>query len=275
MAGITNENLAIVFGVLGNIFSILVYLAPMPTFYRIFRRKSTEGFHSIPYSMALFSAMLLLYYAFLKVKGAFLLVTINCIGFAIESVYLLIFMIYASKKAKIQSGKLLLGLNVGAYGLIVVLTHLLTEGPQRITVVGWICAFFSVIVFAAPLSIMGIVIRTKSVEFMPFWLSFFLTLCAVMWFFYGLLIKDYYVATPNVLGFAFGIAQMTMYMLYRDPKGMILPESFGRCTIAALPITECKKVNISIGIKEPVKPTETVVPSCGPDHGSPNLNNKV
>lgn len=42
-------------------------------------------------------------------------------------------------------------------------------------------------------NVQRLVIRTKSVEFLPFYLSFFLTLSAIAWFGYGLFTKDIYV----------------------------------------------------------------------------------
>ncbi|XP_037497103.1 bidirectional sugar transporter SWEET9-like [Jatropha curcas] len=114
--------------------------------------------------------------------------------------------------------KLILVFNIGAFGLMILLTMLLIKGSQRVNTVGWICAAFSVAVFAAPLSIMMRVVRTRSVEFMPFPLSLFLTLSATTWFLYGLFVKDFFIALPNVLGFLFGIAQMALYMIYKNAK---------------------------------------------------------
>ncbi|KAJ0746125.1 putative SWEET sugar transporter [Helianthus annuus] len=93
---------------------------------------------------------------------------------------------------------------------------ILVKGPKRVELVGWICAVINLAVFAAPLSIMRRVIRTKSVEYMPFMLSFSLTLCATAWFFYGFFVNDFYIAVPNVAGFLFGIVQMILYCVYKD-----------------------------------------------------------
>ncbi|KAJ6307700.1 hypothetical protein OIU76_017487 [Salix suchowensis] len=159
---------AFTFGILGNIISFMVYLAPVPTFIRILRKKSTEDFQSLPYLVAMFSSMLWLYYAMLK-TDALLLITINSFGCFIETVYIAIYIAYATRESWKQ------------------------------------------------------IVRTKSVEFMPFTLSFFLTLSAVMWFAYGLFINDLCVALPNILGFVLGLLQMLLYGIYKNAEKKKMP----------------------------------------------------
>ncbi|KAG2298959.1 hypothetical protein Bca4012_010515 [Brassica carinata] len=209
---------AFVFGIMGNIISFVVFLAPVPTFVRICKKKSTEGFQSLPYLSALFSALLWIYYAMQKDGSGFLLITINAVGCFIETIYVVLFVTYANKKTRISTLKVLGLLNFLGFAAIVLVCEFLTKGSTREKVLGGICVGFSVIVFAAPLSIMRVVIRTRSVEFMPFSLSLFLTLSAVTWLFYGLAIKDFYVALPNVLGAFLGAVQMILYIIFKYYK---------------------------------------------------------
>ncbi|XP_074267719.1 bidirectional sugar transporter SWEET9-like [Silene latifolia] len=218
------------FGILCNVISGAVFLAPMPTFWRVFKNKSTQGFQAVPYLVSLFSCTLLLYYSFLKTEDAKLIITINTIGFIIEAFYLTVFIIYAPTNVKVRTIKLLGLLNFGVLGLIVIATMgfvrgtdtrvVFSKGGVREQTVGWICTAVSITVFASPLTVMKTVIKTRSVEFMPFFLSFSLTICAVLWFIYGLLIQDFFIAMPNVLGFLLGIGQMVLYAIYKklSPK---------------------------------------------------------
>ncbi|KAG9138688.1 hypothetical protein Leryth_027417 [Lithospermum erythrorhizon] len=113
---------------------------------------------------------------------------------------------------------------IAGFGLIVGLTHFLVKDiATRVQIVGWICLVTALSVFVAPLGILRTVIKTKSVEFMPFCLSFFLTISAVTWFLYGLFLKDFNIWVPNVVGFAFGILQMVLYVIYKDTKKQKLP----------------------------------------------------
>ncbi|KAJ7945592.1 Bidirectional sugar transporter SWEET [Quillaja saponaria] len=226
MATMDHHTLAFTFGLLGNIISFMVFLAPLPTFYRIYKKKSTEGFQSVPYLVALLSSVVWCYYASLK-TNAVLLITINSFGCVIEIIYTLIFIIYATKEARNLTVKLFLAMNVGLFCSILVMTNFFFKGSLRVQVLGWICVFISVTVFAAPLSIVAQVIRTKSVDFMPFNLSFFLTLSAIMWFAYGLFLKDICIALPNVVGFALGLTQMLLYAIYRrnGKKGIVVDDA--------------------------------------------------
>ncbi|THU58914.1 hypothetical protein C4D60_Mb03t19490 [Musa balbisiana] len=281
MAGLSLDHpWAFTFGILGNIISFMVYLAPLPTFYRVCRRKSTEGFHSVPYVVALFSATLWIFYAFVKTNAG-LLITINAVGCVIETAYVVVYFTYAPKAAKVHhtrslnhfmqatdcdssdlkksvsglqmfTAKLVLLVNVGMFGLILVLTLLFARGAKRVEVLGWICMSFSVSVFVAPLSIIRLVIRTKSVEFMPFSLSFFLTWSAVVWFGYGLLTKDLYVALPNVLGFIFGVLQMVLYVAYRNPEKAMVEQKLPEHIASKLGTAEKVLEIYAIGVEEKV-----------------------
>ncbi|XP_023875262.1 bidirectional sugar transporter SWEET12 [Quercus suber] len=215
----THSPLVFAFGILGNIISFVVFLAPVPTFIKVCKKKSTEGFQSVPYVVALFSAMLWLYYASLK-SDEILLITANTVGVVVETIYIAIYIAFAPKQARTFTLRILILMNFGGFCSILLLSHFLAQGETRVRILGWVCVAFSVSVFAAPLSIMRVVIRTKSVEFMPFYLSLFLTLSAIMWLLYGVLQKDLYVALPNVLGFIFGVLQMVLYMRYKNYKAV-------------------------------------------------------
>lgn len=241
-----------IFGLLGNTISFMVFLSPIPTFYRVYKKKSTEEFQSIPYVVAFFSCILWLLYAYVKTDVIFL-VTINAFGLFIETIYITIFLIYANKKTRISTFKQILLFNVFGFGVIVFFTMVIAKTTRvRLLILGWICLIFSLCVFVAPLGVMRKVIRTKSVEYMPFFLSFFLTISAVVWFFYGLLKHDYYIAVPNVLGFTFGIVQMILYAMYRNSKPIEKDIEVGKSK---------DTTTDQIIIEEPVKQAKTTTPA--------------
>ncbi|CAN7072790.1 unnamed protein product [Brassica oleracea var. botrytis] len=250
----THNTWAFVFGLMGNVISFAVFLSPVPTFYRVWKKKTTEGFQSLPYVVALFSATLWLYYATQK-KDVFLLVTINSFGCFIETIYISIFLAFAPKKARMLTVKLLLLMNFGGFCLILLLCQFLAKGITRAKIIGGICVGFSVCVFAAPLSIIRTVIKTRSVEYMPFSLSLTLTISAVVWLLYGLALKDMYVAFPNVIGFALGALQMILYVVYRYCK---TPPQLGEKEVEAAKLPEVSLDMLKLGTVSSPEPIAVV-----------------
>ncbi|XXG84271.1 hypothetical protein AAC387_Pa10g1820 [Persea americana] len=211
-------SLSFIVGAVANFASMLSYFSPMLTFWRIVKQGSTEDFSGLPYVCTLQQASLWVYYGITK-PGATLVATGNSVGVVMEIIYVTLFLIYAPPRIRVKTGVLVAILNVGFLGVAVVVTHFAWQGDLRISVIGVLCAGPCILMYGSPLSIMRIVIQTKSVEYMPFFLSFVMFLSAAAWTLYSVLTKDLFIGVPNGIGLLLGTAQLILYAIYSDPRG--------------------------------------------------------
>ncbi|PKA56660.1 Bidirectional sugar transporter SWEET1 [Apostasia shenzhenica] len=179
-----------VFGIFGNATALFLFLSPTITFRRIIKNKSTEDFSGVPYSMTMLNCLLSAWYGLPFVSPNNMLVwTINGTGALLEAIYVLIFLVYAPRKLKVRMFGLL-ALASSVFAAVALTSVLALQGNTRKLFCGFAAAIFSICMYASPLSIMRLVIKTKSVEFMPFFLSLFVFFCGTSWFIYGLLGRD-------------------------------------------------------------------------------------
>ncbi|KAK1387555.1 Bidirectional sugar transporter SWEET [Heracleum sosnowskyi] len=210
-------DLSLYVGIIGNITSVLLFLSPVSTFWRIIKHGSTEEYESLPYICTLLNSSLWTYYGLIK-PGEILVATVNGFGIIVEAVYVILFLIYAPKPIKAKSAILAGFLNFGFFGTAVLVTQLALEGEARINAIGFLGAGLNIIMYGSPLAAMGTVVRSKSVEYMPFFLSFFIFLNSGVWTLYAFLLRDYFLGVPNGTGVVLGLMQLALYGMYRNSK---------------------------------------------------------
>ena len=98
-----------IFDIFGNVTALFLFLAPIITFYRIIKKKSSEEFSGVPYVSTLLNCLLSAWYGLPFISPNHLrMSTINGTGVVIELVYIILFLIYAPKKVKIKIFSLLM-----------------------------------------------------------------------------------------------------------------------------------------------------------------------
>ncbi|KAL5713115.1 hypothetical protein ACHQM5_015223 [Ranunculus cassubicifolius] len=206
---ISAEELSFIVGIIGNIVSFLYFLSPINTFRRIVKERSTSSFESFPYICTLLNTSLWTYYGITSPDGL-LVATINGAGCVIEAIYVLTFLIFAAKETRVRTA-IRLSIAVGFFVVVFFITSVFMQVELRIEVVGIISAILNVLMYSSPLAIVRTVLMTKSIEFMPFSLSFFLFLNGGIWAFYAFLVQDLFLGIPNGLGFVLGVVQIVIY----------------------------------------------------------------
>ncbi|WOL18423.1 bidirectional sugar transporter SWEET2a-like isoform X2 [Canna indica] len=201
-------------GIAGNVFALVLFISPMPTFKRIVQNKSTEQFSGLPYIYSLLNCLICLWYGLPWVSyGVILVATVNSIGAAFQLVYVSLFIMYANATRKLR----MLGLLIGVFcvaALIMYVSLELFDHQTRQAFVGYLSIASLISMFASPLFIISLVIKTKSVEFMPFYLSLATFLMSISFFAYGMLLHDFFIYIPNGIGTVLGVVQLVLYAYY-------------------------------------------------------------
>ncbi|XP_058752122.1 bidirectional sugar transporter SWEET7b-like [Vicia villosa] len=203
-------------GIIGNVISFGLFFSPAPTFYKIIKKKDVEEFKPDPYIATVLNCAFWVFYGLPFVHpNSLLVVTINGVGLVFEFVYLTIFYVYANNKGR---KKLLLYLLIEAifFAVIVLITMFALHGTtRRSLVVGIICDIFNIMMYVSPLTVMAKVIKTRSVEYMPFWLSLANFLNGLCWTSYALIHPlDIYVLISNGIGVISGLIQLLLYAYF-------------------------------------------------------------
>ncbi|KAJ8768363.1 hypothetical protein K2173_021516 [Erythroxylum novogranatense] len=233
-------------GIIGNVISVMLFLSPAPTFIRIWKKKSVEQYSPDPYLAALVNCLVWVLYGLPMVHPkSILVISTNGSGAAIELVYLTIFLIYANNRQRL---KVVFVIVFELIFMIVLSSVVLTvahDTKTRTFIVGIMGIIFNIMMYAAPLSIMKLVIATKSVEYMPFFLSLAALGNGVAWTAYSLIRLDYFILIPNGIGSMFAIMQLILYTVYYKPtkKQMAARQAEGELGLSEIAVKRESRSN--------------------------------
>ncbi|CAM0945291.1 unnamed protein product [Alopecurus aequalis] len=220
---VSADTIRTVIGVIGNGTALVLFLSPVPTFIRIWKKKTVEQYSAVPYLATLLNCMMWVLYGLPVVHpNSMLVITINGTGMAIELTYIALFLAFSVGAARRRVLLILVAEVAFVAAVAALVLSFAHSHTRRSMVVGVLCVLFGTGMYAAPLSVMKMVIQTKSVEYMPLFLSLASLVNGICWTAYALIKFDLYITIPNGLGVMFAVGQVVLYAIYYKSTQQIL-----------------------------------------------------
>ncbi|TVU16958.1 hypothetical protein EJB05_32962, partial [Eragrostis curvula] len=214
-------SLRVIVGIIGNAICVLLYAAPILTFKRVIKEATVGEFSCIPYILSFFSALTWTWYSLPIVSTGWenlSVASISSIGILFEFSFISIYIWFAPGGKK-KFVTLMVSVVLAIFGVTVFFsTFRIHNHHTRKLFVGSMGIVTSMSMYSSPLVAVKQVIRTKSVEFMPFYLSLFSFLTSAIWMVYGILARDPYLTSPNCVGCFTGLLQLVVYCIYSRCK---------------------------------------------------------
>ncbi|XP_070048241.1 bidirectional sugar transporter SWEET7-like [Nicotiana tomentosiformis] len=210
-----------VVGVIGNIIAFILFVSPLPTIINICKKKSVEQFSPMLYLATFLHCGIRILYALPYVQPHKIhVLTTHATGSSVEVVFLILFSLYSERNKRIKIFLIFLGEVIFMISLTVPILTVVHE--KRSVIVGIISIVTNILMYASPMTTMRRVIITKSVEYMPFLVSFSSLLCSSTWAAYALIRFDIYILISSIIGMLLSLIQLLLYaMYYKSTKRQI------------------------------------------------------
>ncbi|XP_072774682.1 sugar transporter SWEET1 isoform X3 [Taeniopygia guttata] len=149
-------------------------------------------------------------------KGDGTVITVNAIGAALQTLYILVYLYYSpAKRPVLLQVLLLLAVVVTGCGYF----SMLVDAGTRLTRLGLFCSVFTISMYLSPLADLAKVVRSKSTRCLSFPLTVTTLVASSSWTLYGLQLHDPYITVPNVPGILTSLVRFWLFQRYRPEQG--------------------------------------------------------
>ncbi|XP_051497068.1 sugar transporter SWEET1 isoform X2 [Apus apus] len=172
--------------------------------------KSVENIQFLPFLTTDVNNLSWLGYGCLKQDWT--LITVNTIGAALQTLFVLVYLYYSpDKRPVLLRSLMLLAVLVAGYGYF---TLLIPDMGTRLGHLGLFCSVFTISMYLSPLADLAKIVRSKSTRCLSFPLTVTTFLASTSWTLYGLQLHDPYITVPNVPGIITSVLRFWLFWQY-------------------------------------------------------------
>ncbi|XP_030398264.1 sugar transporter SWEET1 isoform X2 [Gopherus flavomarginatus] len=173
----------------------------------MFRTQSVENIQFLPFLTTDINNLSWLSYGCLKQDWT--LITVNTIGAALQSLYILVYFYFSPEKRRVLlQSTALLGVLILGYCYF---NLLIPDVAVRLARLGLFCSVFTISMYLSPLADLAKIVRTRSTRCLSFPLTVATFLASASWTLYGFQLSDLYIMVPNIPGIVTSILRFWLF----------------------------------------------------------------
>ena len=175
----------------------------------------------------------------------------KAVAACISLLLMIIYLAYELKKYLVDSILNALILITGTWAVYRALTIIIDDDR----IVGKICIGTAIVVFLTPIQILYRVIKEKNYILIPIYEAWAYLFASIAWVTYGVMITDFYVVCPHVMGIVLSLVQIIVYLNFRRKYPAIGDREFSSTIGIETGNDEPKKEETPIKIDEDSQPS--------------------